>query len=81
MKYNKIPLKLSIHLRYLHQDGKIIGKDLVKRFPQYSRRSIYRHTSLTLSLDKADKRKLNKGRPPALNDWEVRHLSSLKQLC
>ena len=81
MKYNKIPLKLSIYLRCLYQDGKISAKDLVKRFPQYSRRSIYRHASFSLSLDKADKRKLSKGRPHALNDREVRHLlSSLKQL-
>ena len=65
MKYNKIPFKLSIYLRYLHQYGKIIGKDLVKRFRQYSRQSIYRHTSLPLSHDKADKRKLNKGKPRA----------------
>ena len=81
MKYNKIPLEVSIYLRYLHQDGKVSGQELVKRFPQYSERSIYRHASLPLGVKVDDKRKQNKGRPRAVNKRGIRHvLSTLKQL-
>ena len=74
MKYNKIPIEVSIYLRYLHQDGKVSGKELVKRFPQYSKRSIYRHASLPLGVKVYDKRKQNKGRPYAVDERGVTHV-------
>ena len=81
MKYKKIPLNASIYLRYLHQHGKVSKADLVKKYPQYSRRSIYRHASLPVGDPCEDKRKHNKGRPKALSQRDERNLiSQLKQL-
>ena len=76
MKYTKIPVEVSIYLRYLHQHGGVKGRDLVKRYPQYSPRSIYRHASLPVNEPAADRRKQNKGRPRALNARDERHLES-----
>ena len=55
------------------------GKDLLNRFPQYSKRSIYRHATLPVQQPPEDKRKRNKGRPFALDDRDQRHLESAIQ--
>ena len=81
MKYQKIPTEVSIYIRYLHQHGKVSGKDLLKKFPQYSRRSIYRHASLPVGKTIEDGRKKNKGRPKSITDRESRRLlTCVKQL-
>ena len=36
---------MSIHLRYLYQDKALKGKELLKRYPVYSKATIYRHAS------------------------------------
>lgn len=81
MKYQKIPDKVSIHLRYLSQDKGLILPELVKRYPNYSRTSIYRHSRLPIEEDKVDSRHSNKGRPRKLSERDVRKLiSSLHKL-
>ena len=46
----KIPLDVSIYLRYLHQDRNIRIKELVKEYKQYSKTSIYQHTKKSLNF-------------------------------
>jgi hypothetical protein len=81
MKYTKIPLPISIYIRYLHQHGKVCGKELLKKFPQFSRRSIYRHASLPVVEIMEDRRKQNKGRPKLITPRHSRRLlACVKQL-
>ena len=79
MKYKKIPLDVSVYLRYLHQHGGLKGKKLCEKFPQYSARSIHRHAALPVGADTRDKRKENKGRPRKLTEREKRHVESAIQ--
>ena len=72
-KYKKIPKDVSIYLRYLHQHGGVTGKELLNRFPQYARRSVYRHASLPVGQDAGDKRKK---RPRKLNNRDKRHIDA-----
>ena len=75
-KYKKIPIDVSIYLRYLHQDGGVKGKELENRFPQYSARSIHRHAAKPIGADTTDKRKSNKGRPRKLSARDKRHVEA-----
>lgn len=63
MKYQPIPPDVSIHLRYLRQDLGLPGRQLVRRYPQYSPTSIYRHSKLPIGEPVVDGRKNNRGRP------------------
>ena len=72
--YRKIPLCVSVHLRYLHQDLGIKGTDLVKRFPKYRRSAIYRHMLKEVGDVVVDKRKGNKGRPKVLTLRDERNI-------
>ena len=44
-KYKNIHLKPSVYICVLHQDSDIAQKELIKRFPQFSERLIYRHAT------------------------------------
>ena len=63
--YEKIHLERSILLRTLHKEVGISCAELCRRYPQHSRRSIYRHG--TSHGDTIDKRKHNKGRPKLMD--------------
>ena len=71
-KLTKIPLPVSIRIRYLFQDKGVRGKELIKMFPKYSRRSIYRHASKPIDAVADDKRKQNPGRPRKLSTRDTR---------
>lgn len=73
-KYNKIPVEVSVHLRYLHQDKGERLEDLMKRYPEYPRTSIYRHSKLPIKTKLIDRRHCNKGRPRLLNDRDNRKI-------
>ena len=73
-KYSKIPLDVSIHLRYLHQDKGVPLKDLRKRYPKFSKTSIHRHSQKKIGENVIDKRKQNRGRPRKLSERDERHL-------
>ena len=75
-KYSKVPLDVSVHLRYLHQDLKLPLKELQKRYPSYSKTSIHRHSKKAIGGVTVDGRHTNKGRPPKLSERDVRHLES-----
>ena len=53
----------SIHITYLHQDKHMKIKDIVKRYKQYSKSSIYRLAKRNIEEEVVDRRKQNKGRP------------------
>ena len=57
-RYKKMPLDVSIHIRYLHQDMGVGGVDLCKRYPNFSKTSIYRHMTKKLGISvRTDARK------------------------
>ena len=70
----KIPPDVSVYLRYLYQDARIRGKALLRRFPQYSKTSIYRHAKKPIGELFEDKRHRNKGRPPLLKPRDKRRV-------
>ena len=72
--YQRIPLNVSVYLRYLHQDLGIRGKDLLKRYPKYSPASIYKHAVKNVSDLAEDKRRNNAGRPHKLTSREERKI-------
>ena len=72
-KYKRIPVKVSIYLRYLHQ-GLGGGRDLITQFPEYPRRSVYWHANLPIE------KLTNKGKPRIISECSVRHIkNTLKQ--
>ena len=78
---SKIPEATSIYMSYLNNYGKMKISDIVKLYPQYAERSIYRHCKIKInpnSQGKVDKRTLNKGRPCKLLDRHKR--SILRQI-
>jgi len=73
-KSKKMPIEVSVHIRYLHQDkgDKII--DICKRYPVFSKTAIFRHCKLPLGEGKKDGRHLNCGRPKKLLPRDERML-------
>ena len=72
--YKKIPLDVSIHLGYLRQDMGVGGVDLLKRYPNFSKTSIYRHMTKKIGDNIAEKRKGNKGRPKVKTPRDTRNI-------
>ena len=71
MKYKKVPLEVSLHMRYLHQDMGMKTRD-IKKYPQYSKSSIYRHANKSLGVVKEQKNK--GGRPTKMSVRDQRIL-------
>lgn len=71
-KLKKVPVDVSVHMQYLHQDLKLKGKALLKRFPNYSKSSIYRHAKKPIGTPAIDKRRNNPGRPSKLSERDKR---------
>ena len=70
----KMPLEVSVRLRYLHYNKRVKICELVKRFPNYSKSNIYIHAKLPDEAAKTDGRKLNKGRSKVLTVRDERTL-------
>ena len=71
-----IPLEVSCQIRALHQIGGMRGSDLVRRFPQFSAATIYRHAKKQLDgTDRIDRRRRNKGRPRKLCARDLRRMT------
>ena len=75
-KYKKMTLDVSIHFRYLSQDKGETLPELVKRYPQYTRTSIYRHSKIPVGKNHLDNRHKNTGRPPKLTDSDSRKIAN-----
>ena len=70
-----VPKETSIYMRYLFQDKGLRGNELLKRFPKYSKATIYRHAKLPINeVATFDKRKHNKGRPRKLSIRDERNI-------
>ena len=58
---NRVPLEVSIHWRYLHQDGHKTWKDIsqMKKYSKYSKATICRH--MKKSIDETSPQQCLKG--------------------
>jgi transposase len=78
----RVPIEVSIHWRYLHQDmkksSKEIQADRARGYHLYSKATICRHMKKSVSDAVVDRRKFNKGRPAKLTDRDRR--SILRQI-
>ena len=77
-KYHKLPLHVSLAIRYLHQTQKEPLSRLLEMFPQYKKTTLHRHSKLPLSLTEPIDNRCNakRGRPSKLNDRDKRKLVS-----
>eukprot|EP00794_Sanderia_malayensis_P010595 gene10595-11716_t len=75
-KLNRVPLAVSIHWRYLHQDQNKTWREIsgVKKYGKYSKATICRHMKRPIEDTTVDKRKNNKGRPPKLTVRDKRNI-------
>ena len=60
----KVPLEISLHLCYLHQDRGIKMSKFVrdKKLSAYSKSIVSRHVKMPIGINKPDRRHSNKGR-------------------
>ena len=73
----RVPLEVSIHWRYLHQDAGKTWLEISKMRPsykKYSKATICRHMKKEIGDLVADQRKYNKGRPQKLSDRQKRNI-------
>ena len=76
----KIPLQVSMVLRYLHQEKGETLERLVKLYPQYARTTIHRHMKKEIN-DTGTEAKKRTGRPPKVTDRDRRHiLAAMRKL-
>ena len=77
-----MPLTVSIFLRYLYQEKGVKGKELLRRFPQFSRATVYRHAKRKICDIDIDLRRYNEGRPRVVFARDkrtiVRHVKQLR---
>ena len=74
-KNKAIPVEVSVHIRYLYHDLGLKGEDLLKKYPQYSKASIYRHAKKPIGEKRDCRIKSPKaGRPPKLTPRDLRSL-------
>lgn len=71
-KLNRIPLKVSVHLRYLYQDKGVRGKELLEKYPMYSKTSIYRHAVKPIMEEPLRYHRNNIGRPRKISERDKR---------
>ena len=68
---------MSKYLKVLHQHCGMSRAEITRRYPQFSRRSIYRH--LWGEADTVDQRKQNPGRPTKHSVRDERNI--LRAVC
>ncbi len=75
-KLQRVPLSVSVHWRYLHQDKKKTWREIssVKGYSKYSKATICRHMKRPIADTVIDKRKDNKGRPQKLTARDKRNI-------
>ena len=72
----KIRLEVIIRMRYWYHDENIKAKEIVKRYPEYSKTSIYRHCvkPIVVKCAETEKKAGNTGRPSKLTAPDKRHI-------
>ena len=75
-KLQRVPLDVSIHWRYLHQDaGKTYSEiSKMRSYWKYSKATICRHMKKNIGHLVVDLRKINQGRPPKLSVRQKRNI-------
>ena len=69
-------------MKYLFQDKGLRGNELLKRFPKYSKATIYRHAKRPIDkVTTFDKRKHNKERPRKLSIRDERRIMRQLRIC
>ena len=63
-------MEVSIHLRFLHQEMGLRGRELTRRYLEYSRAGIYCHAKKRIGSEHIDKRHKNPGRPRKLSEHD-----------
>ena len=76
MVLNRVPIQVSLHWRYLHQDANYKWHQIKakKEYRQYSKATICRHMNKSIADLVVDKRKRNKGRPRKLSCRDERNI-------
>ena len=76
MAKRRVPLSVSIHWRYLHQDLGLTCNQIMamKKYKDYSKATICRHMKKPTDEEIEDGRKFNNGRPPKLTTREKRSI-------
>ena len=74
----RVPLELSIHWRYLHQDARKSCLEITKMrsYGKYSKATICRHMKKSIGDLAVDKREENQGRLPKLSIRQKRNIIS-----
>ena len=84
MKYQHIPLQVSLVLRYLHQEKGETLQRLVELYPQFKRTTIYRHMKKPINDTTASAQGKSigqRGRPRTYTERDKRHIvNALKRL-
>ena len=84
MKYQHIPLQVSLVLRYLHQEKGETLQRLVELYPKFKRTTIYRHMKKQINDTTASaqgKSMGKRGRSRTYTERDKRHIvSALKRL-
>ena len=72
----RVSLEVSIHWRYLHQDGGKTWFEIskMKSYGKYSKATICRHMVKNIGDLVPDKRKQNQGRPTKISDRQKRNI-------
>ena len=73
-KQKKVLVEVSIHLRFLHQEMGLRGRELTRRYLEYSRAGIYHHAKKQIGSEHIDKRHTNPGRSRKLSEHDRRSL-------
>ena len=73
-KLLKVPIQVFIHLWYICQDKGLRGKELLKRYPQYSKVTIYRYPTKPVQVLPQAKTPQRRGRPSKLTDREKQQI-------
>ena len=73
-KWVKVTVKHSAEIAVLHQKGNVQLGEIMKMYPQYSRRSVFRHMKKEFNEEEFDRRKCNKGRPKRLTLRDERRI-------
>ena len=68
----QVPLKVSVHVRYLYQEKDIREKELLKMYPKLSKVTIYRRTKKPVADKTVNKRNHNHGRPRKISPRDKR---------
>ena len=71
-----IQIKQALYIRLLYQEQKLSVPEIMKRYPQYSRATIYWHVKRPVAETIVDRGKQNKGRPCKLSAQNKRLITT-----